>query len=318
MRTVFSTADVHPRDAYDYFHEVLCKKVIAHDCRPASRQGFHSVLQSVAMTDIALVRYENSPMHNRVTARHASQANGDELLVRLQIAGRFVFEQDNGESLLEPGDMTLLDPRRPMQGTYLEGANQLVLKAPRRELKARLGDIRPMIGLSIKPLATEQRLTSSLLEILPTYIDELDATARDAVRNLMLDLVAISLAKVVDADQPRISSPRSLAFMRLRAAIDAGLANPSLDAETVAAAAGISVRYANDILADQDTSIMRMVWARRLERCRKALEDPSQAHRTVSDIAYAWGFSDMTHFGRRFRAAYGKLPSDYRRRARVH
>jgi AraC-like DNA-binding protein len=33
----------------------------------------------------------------------------------------------------------------------------------------------------------------------------------------------------------------------------------------------------------------------------------------VSEIAYGWGFSDMTHFGRRFKAAYGLLPSEYRR-----
>jgi AraC family transcriptional activator of tynA and feaB len=39
-----------------------------------------------------------------------------------------------------------------------------------------------------------------------------------------------------------------------------------------------------------------------------------QAGRTLSEIAYAWGFSDMTHFSRRFKAAYGVLPSDYRRR----
>ena len=44
---------------------------------------------------------------------------------------------------------------------------------------------------------------------------------------------------------------------------------------------------------------------------RKALEDPLQAHRSVSEIAYGWGFSDMTHFGRRFKQAYGVLPSVY-------
>jgi len=38
----------------------------------------------------------------------------------------------------------------------------------------------------------------------------------------------------------------------------------------------------------------------RLERCRKALEDPVQAYRSVSESAYGWGFSDMTYFGRAF------------------
>jgi AraC family transcriptional activator of tynA and feaB len=85
---------------------------------------------------------------------------------------------------------------------------------------------------------------------------------------------------------------------------------------SVAAAAGVSLRYANAALADENTSISRVIQERRLARCKKALEDPAQAHRTVSDIAYSWGFSDMTHFGRKFREAFGRLPSEYRRAIR--
>jgi AraC family transcriptional regulator, positive regulator of tynA and feaB len=100
---------------------------------------------------------------------------------------------------------------------------------------------------------------------------------------------------------------------RVRAAIERRLSDPALDPAIVAAAAGISVRYANAVLAQQGTSLARLIQTRRLERCRKALGDLTQAHRSISDIAYFWGFSDMTHFGRRFRSAYGLLPSEYRR-----
>jgi AraC family transcriptional regulator, positive regulator of tynA and feaB len=81
----------------------------------------------------------------------------------------------------------------------------------------------------------------------------------------------------------------------------------------VAEAAGVSVRYANGLLAKERTSIMRLALVMRLQRCRQALEDPLQNHRTVSEIARGWGFSDMTHFGRSFRAMYGVLPRDFRK-----
>ena len=136
------------------------------------------------------------------------------------------------------------------------------------------------------------------------------------VKEQTLDLVAVSLARTMEDHAPRVSSARALALVSVRAAVEARLTDPALDAETVAAAAGISVRYANSVLAQENTSIIRLIQARRLARCRKALEDPLQAHRSVSEIAYGWGFSDMTHFGRRFREAYGLLPSDYRIRAK--
>jgi AraC family transcriptional regulator, positive regulator of tynA and feaB len=35
------------------------------------------------------------------------------------------------------------------------------------------------------------------------------------------------------------------------------------------------------------------------------------------EIAHGWGFADMTHFGRKFRAAYGASPREYRKGALV-
>jgi AraC family transcriptional activator of tynA and feaB len=313
VKTIFSTADVHQRDAFDYWHEVLCKKVVPHDCTPEHRMTFSAKLQSASLADIDLVRYETAPMQNDVTARHVAHGNADQLMVRLQIAGAFVVEQDSREAVIEAGDITLLDPRRPMRGIYLKDARQLVLKVPRRELEARVGDVRQMTARRINPSEAEHGLTSAYLATLPTYVGKLGAAAVDVTRNQTLDLVAMSLGKVMAGGTPRLSSARSRVLINVRAAIETRLADPALDSETVAAAAGVSVRYANAVLAEVGTSIKRLIRTRRLERCRRALEDLSQTHRTVSEIAYGWGFSDMTHFGRSFRASFGLLPGEYRR-----
>jgi AraC family transcriptional activator of tynA and feaB len=114
---------------------------------------------------------------------------------------------------------------------------------------------------------------------------------------------------------PCISSARSVALLNVRAVIESRLSDPHLNATSVAEAAGVSIRYANALLAEENTSIMRLVLAMRLARCRQALEDPFQDNRTVSEIAYGWGFSDMTHFGRCFKAMYDVSPRDYRKSA---
>jgi len=36
------------------------------------------------------------------------------------------------------------------------------------------------------------------------------------------------------------------------------------------------------------------------------------AHRHVSEIAFAWGFNDLSHFGRVFREHFGMSPRDFR------
>ena len=62
-------------------------------------------------------------------------------------------------------------------------------------------------------------------------------------------------------------------------------------------------------------SLTNKVAATPLSTGSRALEDPQQALRSLSEIAYGWGFSDMTHFGRSFRKAYGMLPSVRRKLA---
>jgi AraC family transcriptional activator of tynA and feaB len=267
------------------------------------------------LADIGLVLFENSPMTVVRTAHHVAHANACGLFICQQVAGELALEQDGREVVLQPGDITLLDPGLPYAGRFSGRSKLLVLKVARQLLEARLGKMRGMTARPIRPSEGESGLVSAFLAMLPTHVGKLGPAAEEIVKDQALDLVAVSLAQATEGHRPRVSSARSLVLVKLRAAIEARLADPALDAETAAAAAGVSVRYANAVLAQEGTSIMRLIQARRLARCRRALDDPSQAHRTVSEIAYGWGFSDMTHFGRRFRAAYGASPSEYRSRA---
>jgi len=172
-----------------------------------------------------------------------------------------------------------------------------------------------MVAMCIKPSDAEGGLTSSLLAMLPGYVDRLQPATSKVLSNQVLDLIALSLTLRMDAARPKLYSSQAVVSMKLRAAIESQLSDPELDSDAVAAAARISVRYANQVLAREGTSIARLIQARRLERCRRALHDPSQVHRTISEIAYGWGFTDLTHFGRSFRAAFGMLPSEFRNSA---
>jgi AraC family transcriptional activator of tynA and feaB len=316
VRTLFSTASVHRRDRFDYWHEAACKYILDHDARPESRENFHADLQCSTHADVGLLLFENSPMAVRHTARQAS-ISADEYLVCRQVSGMLILQQDGRDVVLEPDHMTLLDPLRPYSGKFFAGSKLLVLKIPRRPLEARIGKTLEMTACSIRPSEPESKLASAFLAMLTAHCAGVSSTADKIIENQVLDLVAVSLAKTIEGCAPRVSSSRSLVLMKVRAAIEARLTDPALDVGTVAAIAGVSRRYANTVLADQGTSVMQFVQRSRLERCRRALEDPLQSHRTVSEIAYGWGFSDMTHFGRKFRATYGVTAREYRKGARV-
>ena len=60
---------------------------------------------------------------------------------------------------------------------------------------------------------------------------------------------------------------------------------------------------------------MKWVWRERLERCSRDLVAPVLQARSIGEIAYSWGFSDVAHLSRVFRQRFGMPPRDWRKRA---
>ena len=315
MQKLFSTDALHPRDRFDFWHEVACKNIVGHNSRPQSRRDFHAEFERGALAEIGILRFKNSPMQVVGTERHIAKAETDELLFCRQVDGAISFEQNGREVSLKAGDMTLIDPMLPYVGRFETASKLLVIKIPRQLLEIRTGKLQALTAVGMARDDAECGLTSSFLATLPAYTKQLSSTAHEILREQALDLIALCLAKAADG-RPRLSASHSVILLNIRAAVEARLADPNVDAKTIAEAAGVSVRYANALLALENTSLKRFIQTRRLMRCQKALEDPLQSRRTVSEIAYGWGFSDMTHFGRVFKKAHGMLPSEYRRRAK--
>jgi AraC-like DNA-binding protein len=273
--------------------------------------GFEAEIKTGSIGPLNLVQFHNSPMLVTHTKAQASHTRSDDLFVCRQITGCMIIEQHTREVSLDVGPITLVDPLQPYRAKFLEGSATLVIKVPRRELEARLGKTQELTARLIKLDRPEDVVTASLLEMLPAVTGRMSPAAEETMGNLSLDLVAISLSAATGGLRA-LSSSRAATIMRLRAVIEARLADHNLDTPTAAAAAGLRVRYANEALAEQGTSISRLILTRRLARCRSALGDPMQAHRTIGEIAHGWGFSDMTHFARRFKQVYGTSPSEYR------
>ena len=57
----------------------------------------------------------------------------------------------------------------------------------------------------------------------------------------------------------------------------------------------------------------KFVIEKRLAFSHRMLLDPRMAERTISAVAYAVGFCDLSHFNRTFRQHFGKTPTDVRR-----
>ena len=58
--------------------------------------------------------------------------------------------------------------------------------------------------------------------------------------------------------------------------------------------------------------VLKLSADRRLDGIARDLGDPAMADRTIGAIAFDWGFSDLSHFTRRFKQRFGCRPRDWR------
>jgi AraC-like DNA-binding protein len=99
-------------------------------------------------------------------------------------------------------------------------------------------------------------------------------------------------------------------FTRIRGIVEDGFANPDFGPDAAAAEAGISLRYLQKLFTQRGSTCSEFIYSLRLDHAarllnRRALLGTGQP---VSEIAYACGFRDYTHFARRFRQRFGYPP----------
>jgi AraC-like DNA-binding protein len=319
MDKILAMGDKHPRDRLAYWYDVACKVFVKHECRVENSPVFDASIHRGTLGELNIIEVESRGLnYAAVTARDIANDEDGVFLLGLQLEGRATVIQDGREAALHPGDLALLDAQRSYTSHYSSKWRRLFVKIPHRALKARLAPTSQLTARAVRRDSGVGGILSDYIRLLPPRIGSLQPIERERIGEQLLDLIALALRAQRGTDEtPSLSSARAVALLQLRSVIEARLHDPSLDPETAAGAAGISVRYANSLLAHEGLSLQRLIVARRLERCRMALADARQAHRSVSEIAYAWGFSDQSHFTRRFKAAFGCSPSDFRKQNRV-
>lgn len=249
-----------------------------------------------------------------VVERAPGDAGDGRYKVSLQLEGRSVVEQEGRRSLLRPGDFTLYDTSAPYRLEFPEESRLLVLMFDHGALDLPPAAAAHLRACRLGPEGAVHAMVASFLSSMAEHMDALSGMNAQRLGNSALDLLTTSFNLELD-DQVAASSGTD----RLRAAVhdyvEAHLGRAELDPTTIARAHYVSVRRLHQVFHEEGTTVSAWIRTRRLERCRRALEDPLNAGVPVARIAARWGFPDAAHFSRVFKAAYGRTPSEARARA---
>jgi AraC family transcriptional activator of tynA and feaB len=88
--------------------------------------------------------------------------------------------------------------------------------------------------------------------------------------------------------------------------------DPALTPDRVASRLHVSTRTLARLFSGHDKTIMRCIYDERIRRAARLLGDAGASHRSVTDVAFACGFNDVSHFGRVFADRMHMTPSRWR------
>jgi AraC-like DNA-binding protein len=282
-----TTDDVGAAERFSYWRELICDTFVGLDAeRPA--RGFTGTLVSAPLGPLRLTEVRSVAQHVVRSPRQIERGRGDDVLVSVQRSGRGLVRQDGREALLRPGDLALYDAARPYTLTFDAPFAQAVFQLPRELLTERLGRLD---GLTAARVAAPPELLA----------------ISDGER--ALDLLGTALG----ARLGRPASPAAAHRRAIRLYVERNLGDPSLTPASIAATHALSPRYVHRLWGQGDGETLgRHILRRRLERCRADLADPWLSQRTVTEIAFRWGFRSPAHFSRAYRAHFGVAPSEAR------
>jgi AraC-like DNA-binding protein len=225
----------------------------------------------------------------------------------IQLSGRSTMIQKGQITDLAVGDIALIDAARcSTQFSHDRPSRWVTLHLPRQAVLSHLG---------LKPACGSRRGSESiagrvLFHLIQDAVDECEPSSVAAAPHMQLAIYELLGALFATPDLPTLSSHTDKLFKRISRIINNRFADATLGPSEVAAEAGISLRYLQKLFKLRGSSCTQFLQSVRLEYAarqlhRRRLLGP---RRPISEIAYASGFSDYTHFARQFRRRFGHTP----------
>ena len=309
---ILSTEDALPTRRREWLCEVIGREYARADAYALPAQPLFNEMTIYGEKDIRLSAIRSNAILIERPKRPGLPDTQDVYLAVVLLSGEYFLEQEERQVSLRPGDMTIYDATRPHK-IYCPGPfRKLIVSLPRAAMRLRLPDIDRRLATSISGGRGIGAIAGAHIGSIAAHAPELTDESFAAATDHCADLIALSAAD--SAQYSAATRSRDATLRRAKRFIECGLGDPSLDPTMVARALRLSTRYINTLFEAEDVSLMRYVWAQRLERCRADLISDTRA--PIGDIAFRWGFSDLSHFSRAFRRRFGQSAREMRAQGR--
>lgn len=273
---------------------------------PLGARRFEGSFQQIRRGPLTLARIEGTAQRVRRGTREIAATRGDVAYLNIQLSGLGQVRGGGGVRATAPGSGALVLAEHLFELEFAQPFQQLCVAMPVDWLRDRL-----QLPLGIVATRNLDLLRGSgrvVKAALSALIEAGDPAEAAQCGDLFASALDHSLRAYASADAGTRATLRQ-AIARL---VAQRLADESLTPASAAAAIGCSVRTLHAACQREGRSFGGMLRDARLDAAERALRSSAVVAGRVGPIAFACGFTDLSHFSRAFRARFGISPSSYR------
>jgi AraC-like DNA-binding protein len=289
---------------FEAWHDLTCRHLSLTECSRISTGDFHGRLANHIFARAELCEIASHDLQFTRGPSEIKRDYCDDYLVTLLLDGQMQLRQHDREAAISTGDMVIHDQAQPFSLKYTGKYEAILLKVPRPQHAARLP--RPDLAIA-SPVRGTSRLGTFARKVLSEACQiEWAAEGHTTTERLCLSVIDVVAAAIEFGTCEHADYASNTMLADIKAYMVRNLSDPGLDTESIAKAHHIGRRTLNRLFANDGVTPMRWLWQQRLAASYKGLRQGDFAY--VTDAAFAFGFSDLSHFSRSFKKSFGLSP----------
>src|SRR6202789_2375704 len=298
------TSGFTPKNQIQVWSDTLTDLCGHFDIDPMEASSFEGRINYTTVSKLKLCQIEASQHRLAHTPSRAKLGTHPYVKILFQTYGISHFEQDGRRIELTPGDCLAYDVSCPHTIVIPKLTRHEVAMVPKELLQERGFRSAKMFACKLSARTGTGRIAYDFVHAAFDEATRLSPNNAIGVADSLIDLLLLPLREP-DAMFNRVG-PEAM-YVRAQFFIRGHLRDPDLSIDQISAALNCTKRYLHMLFSDRGTTISDYIRHARLQHCRQELEPHSG--KTLTDVAFSWGFSSSSHFSRVFRKYFGVVPS---------
>ncbi len=303
-------------ELFDFWTATLNQKLMPIWLEPTKDSVFKFDMDARSLNDLAIVDVSGAGCNAIRGRQEIARSSAHFYLVSLHLAGETTLVCNQAERQLHPGDIFIIDTMNQVTLGLERPYQHLIVKIPKTSLDSRIAITDSLFGSILEHENPFTKIYASYLRNCFQMADCLSVVEKEMLSQHLIDLLFATINHgKFEPPSTREARQRST-YAHAKQLISNQFDDPCLSPAKIASGLSISVRTLHRLFDVYGDTVMHSIQQERIKRAALILSSPEMNHKSITEIAFACGFNDLTHFGRVFCEYTGSMPSQWRRKYR--